>query len=269
MRSLYDKAWHQLRSDRSRFKDDIDQEATPILVFGQFNRAKIVTVGMNPSEREFRNQPKTGAIHGPPLSHGEQRFLHWPQDGKLTADLRELAFQRMGSYFTLGRSYKRWFDRYAPLLRGLSADYESGAACHTDVVSPFATARGIGNCKPETIESLKKFGGKLWVRTIEKIPRAELIFGCGSVRCSIQRLGIIQTWQEHETPFDKKGGKTKIPRPFLISAQAKLPVSGRPVIVFCWKPNMDGAPLCWLNEVESETLGNIVGKIARSKGFLN
>ncbi len=267
MRSLYDKIWDRLKSDRVQLKEDIDQEATPILVFGQFNSARIVTVGMNPSEREFRDKP-SGTIYGSPLTGDQQRFLHWPRDGELTSDLRELAFERMTKYFTRGRAYTHWFDKYSPLLRSLSADYGSGTACHTDVISPFATARGVGSCERSKVSCLKKFGGPLWLGVMEKIPHAELIFGCGSVQHSIKGLLGIPAWQKHSTPLDKKGGKTNIKRPFLVSAEAKLPVSGRSIIVFCWKPNVNGSPLCWLSEKESEELGHVVREIATGKGFL-
>ncbi len=261
MQSLYNKSWDQLKSDRSQFKEDIDQEATPILVFGQFKSARIVTVGLNPSEREFRESSK-------PLKGDKQRFLHWPRDGQLTSDLRKMAFERMTNYFTRGQAYSRWFDRYSPLLCSLSACYKSGTACHTDVISPFATARGINRCKGSNVRYLKKFGRPMWLEVMKKIPHAELVFGCGSVRHSFEELLHIPTWRKPSAELGKKVSEKKIKPPFLVYAKAKLPGTERSIIIFCWKPNRYGSPLCWLSDKDSENLGNIVRDTARREGFL-
>lgn len=71
LRDLYVEAWERLRIDRAVCAE-IDGEATPVVVFGQWQTARVVTAGLNPSEAEFRD--KTGV----PLQAERQRFLHWP-----------------------------------------------------------------------------------------------------------------------------------------------------------------------------------------------
>ena len=177
MRRLYLKAWADLRDLRA-ISDHIDKECTPILAFGRWRTARIVTAGLNPSTYEFRDpDQKTATGEKCPLVGDRQRFIHWG-GGRLTQTRLEEAFRRSDGYFEIGNQYAKWFNKYAEFLDALSVPFIEGRACHTDYVSPFATRVRISRCRPAA-DLLEEAGFRCWLDVIERCPRVELIFGHG------------------------------------------------------------------------------------------
>src|SRR3984957_14453361 len=107
IRALYRKAWEHLRLLR-RSCDEIEPESTPILAFGRFKKARVITAGLNPSEDEFRTTLKAGRK---PLKEIERRFLHWPASGRLTQKRLYEALQKSERYFEKGGNAYEWFDK--------------------------------------------------------------------------------------------------------------------------------------------------------------
>ena len=102
----------------------------PILYFGDLpayenSPLRVVTVGLNPSHREF---PAGGRSRGFPRAVG------------VDASDSDLYLQALNEYFR-GKSYA-WFSEYEKVLRGAGVSYKPGAAStalHTDICSPVAT----------------------------------------------------------------------------------------------------------------------------------
>jgi hypothetical protein len=256
---LYREAWARLALDRTALAD-VELEGTPVLAFGRWQTSRVVTAGLNPSEIEFR------ADGGKPLAEPRQRFLHWPADGALTTERLTLARHRAEGYFSLGNAYTRWFGLYDALLDGMGVSFKAGTACHTDYLSPFATRRGIARCDRHTREQLAGYGSRLWTRILDAMPQVQVIFGHGTGIHLVPGLLGFSGWEGLATPLDQKGGRTKIRRPFLRFQRGMLPESQRPVLVYWWLPNMDGAPLTWLNREERVWLGRFVRDHARAQG---
>lgn len=266
MRELYKQSWERLRHDRLTC-EEIDREATPVLFFGSYKTARVATVGLNPSEDEFRakNSRRT------PLLGDAQRFVHWPADGRLADDLLDEAFRRMEGYFVLGKAYRQWFEGYDSFLSALGATFEDGLSCHTDLCSPFATRTGISQCSRRTRSLLRQYGPTAWVEVLSRIPFVEVVFGHGGTWKEVpDLLGFAkQGWQGISTRFDnEKGGASNMPWPYLLSAMGKIPASGREVAVFWWKPNRNGSPLTWLSAAEKKDLGAEVLNRAHDMGYL-
>lgn len=261
MRDLYVEAWQRLALDREQCAD-IEPECTPVLVFGRWQKSRVATVGLNPSEDEFRDK------HREPLRDSQQRFLHWPDDSQLTAERLELAFQRSEGYFTLGNVYAEWFGHYTPFLADLGVSFEDGTACHTDYLSPFATRVGVGSVRSATRKRLAEFGHNCWLRVLSHMPELEVLVGHGGGWRDMPWLLNLPGWTEIATPYDAKGGRTKIQRPYLLFARTTLPASGREIAVYWWRPNPDGAPLAWLRGDEKAALGALMRDHAREQGFL-
>jgi hypothetical protein len=137
IRRLYRDAWQDLKRMREACSD-ILRQGTPILAFGRWMKASVITAGLNPSPSEFLDDDRNNQ----PLRERDQRFLHWPDDGELTDARVEKAFHRSEGYFELGRYYDEWFDDYEPFLTALSRTFANGEACHTDYVSPFRHNKG-------------------------------------------------------------------------------------------------------------------------------
>jgi hypothetical protein len=92
-----------------------DRVVIPIPFFGQVDRAHVLTVGVNPSAREFKERG-------------------WPN----TVDTTYLA-NRLLHYFENPEILPHpWFHAWSNALRCLGVAYESGTAAHIDV-SPRAT----------------------------------------------------------------------------------------------------------------------------------
>jgi hypothetical protein len=260
MDNLYREAWQQLSADREALAE-IEREATPVLVFGQWQTSRFATAGLNPSEIEFRDRL------GQALAGSKQRFLHWPADGQLTEERLQVARERAEQYFTLGNTYTRWFDLYTAFLAGAGVSFKDGAACHTDYISPFATHVGISKCSRRVQLQLPAYGQQLWTRVLEAMPQLQIVFGHGAGYRTMPGLLKFAGWQPLPTEFDRKGGNANIARPYLLFARVNLPNQQRNIGLYWWKPNRDGSPLTWLNPAERAHLGAYVRTHAIQQGL--
>jgi len=162
----------------------------------------------------------------------------------------------MEGYFTLGNAYSLWFDRYKAFLNALAMPFESGLACHTDYVSPFATKVGISKCCAATQRLLPEFGERVWLDVLANCPNLEVVFGHGRGWRRVPTLFTGHTgWEHVPTPFDGKGGK--MAGQHLIRSSGVL-ASGRRVALWWWRPNRDGSPLCFLSAANGAVIGKTV-----------
>lgn len=110
---------------------------TPVISFGDFTTARVATLGINPSSREFLSGGKL-------IPSDNKRLVDFEVLGSgasfpLTSDQASQVWDGCAQYFTTNRAYWSWFKPLSDLLRatgGLS--YEDGSACHLDL-SPWAT----------------------------------------------------------------------------------------------------------------------------------
>ena len=107
----------------------------PLLFFGDIFTARVATVGLNPSDREYV-WSRTGHL----LSGREQRFATLASLGaadraSLTDVQCDAALGLMRAYFRPGRpAYWRWFSGLERVLHGLGASLSDGSATHLDLV---------------------------------------------------------------------------------------------------------------------------------------
>lgn len=82
---------------------------------------RIVTVGLNPSEREFS---------------GSAPFSRFP-GAEATADNPERYLSSLDGYFRT-KPYEAWFSNFEQILQGLGVSFYAGrsVALHTDLCSP-------------------------------------------------------------------------------------------------------------------------------------
>jgi hypothetical protein len=110
----------------------------PVPSFGDLSKARIATLGLNPSNREFVDES------GNELQGSLRRF-HTLKSLGLTSwsevDTRHLCtiLDSFNQYF-VGNPYDRWFKVLDGVLSGLGASYYNTAfaACHLDLI-PYAT----------------------------------------------------------------------------------------------------------------------------------
>lgn len=114
--------------------------AAPVLSFGDLPGARVATLGLNPSNREFVDDTGT-ELRGP-----DRRFHTLNSLGLrswLDADARhlQLILDSCRTYF-LGNPYNRWFKTLNYVIAGAGVSYycASSSACHLDLI-PYATTR--------------------------------------------------------------------------------------------------------------------------------
>jgi hypothetical protein len=134
----------------------------PILFFGDSvryfsSKLKVITLGLNPSKVEF---PK------------EDRFLRFNSARTVYPRILEGAFydeylKALNGYFRdpPNYPYKRWFNSYEPVLRGLDCSYygnDVNTALHTDLCSPLPTDPTWSKLPSKARISLMESGARLW-----------------------------------------------------------------------------------------------------------
>ncbi len=136
----------------------------PIPFFGDVNNAQILTVGVNPSSKEF--------------SKDRLKDHPWPPEtDKITAnDLNNL----LENYFA-SNPYK-WFDNWEEAFKPLGVSYKDGAAhlaAHLDL-SPRVTA-SMGGASRDAFLTMMKEDVKWFFKLLPDCKAARLILIAGSV----------------------------------------------------------------------------------------
>jgi len=106
--------------------------STPVVSFGDAQRAVVATLGLNPSRIEFRDN-RSGEFVGNARRLATHTSLG---TSDLTAAPPETVLevlQDCNTYFERN-PYRRWFDQLTPILAGCGASYYDGSACHLDLV---------------------------------------------------------------------------------------------------------------------------------------
>ena len=133
--------------------------AVPILFFGDLDaylgsRVRVLTVGLNPSLREFpRDEP----------------FRRFPLARRVVAGEPGRYLDALSAYFRTD-PYRAWFSSFEPLLNGLGSSYYRGhpsTALHTDICSPVATDPTWSSLGEGARAVLEADGGPLWHTLLE------------------------------------------------------------------------------------------------------
>lgn len=119
---------------------DVIHWGAPVPSFGDLSGARVATLGLNPSNREFVDDRGDELL-------GRQRRFHTLKSLGLRSWLDahahhlRLILDSCRTYF-LGNPYDRWFKRLDCVISGVGASYycPSGSACHLDLI-PYATER--------------------------------------------------------------------------------------------------------------------------------
>jgi len=105
----------------------------PVLFFGDLFSARVVTVGLNPSDQEYTDG------NGRLLTGVRQRFatlrtLGTSERGALDDAACDEAIRWMRHYFEPGKPIYRWFTALERVVGGLGASFADGTAAHLDLV---------------------------------------------------------------------------------------------------------------------------------------
>ena len=144
----------------------------PIKWFGdrkayQESETKIITVGLNPSDKEFREKdgdPYTSQLRFPDYINGNNASLE----------------KALNSYFKKN-PYRRWFNGgFEYILNGMDASYYSGKgtnrALHTDICSPWATDPTWMKLSSSVKKGLLAEGFPIWKQLVNELSPDVILF---------------------------------------------------------------------------------------------
>lgn len=107
-------------------------QSTPVVAFGDATKARVATLGINPSNQEFCNTSGK-------LLYGKERRLATYESLKVNnlinarLEVVQQVLKDCNNYFVSGADYS-WFKALSPYLSACEASYRSGSACHLDLV---------------------------------------------------------------------------------------------------------------------------------------
>src|ERR1700730_7591746 len=147
---------------------------TPVLSFGDPRHARVATLGINPSGREF-------VENGQLLAGAQRRLATLESLGAQTTLLLSeeqvrTVIEECASYFHPDRNpYRRWFDTLDQVLRtGLGVSYYDGSACHLDLVQ-WATDPVLGNLPDRGVKQALLMEGLPHLRNQLKFGKIRLV----------------------------------------------------------------------------------------------
>lgn len=119
---------------------DVIRWGAPVPSFGDLSRARVATLGLNPSNREFVDD-SGDELEGPNRRFHTLNSLGLTRWSEVNVHHLRLILDSCRTYF-LGNPYDRWFKRLDYVIEGAGASYydASSSACHLDLI-PYATAR--------------------------------------------------------------------------------------------------------------------------------
>lgn len=174
------------RLDSHRPKDDILLRwACPVPYFGWLTSARVATVGINPSNREFVDEvghELTGAARRLPTLQalGITRWSHATGD-----DVRKVT-RSCERYFETN-PYRLWFGVLDRMLSGGGASFFDGTACHLDLVA-FATRIKWGMVGRSTQRHLVEIGRRSMAELVRDSSIQVLVLNGRSVVSEFERF---------------------------------------------------------------------------------
>lgn len=105
----------------------------PVLFFGDLPSARIATVGINPSRREYTDS-RGQELVGPLRRFETLASLGAPNRAMLTPNQCDRAIATMRAYFRPGGPTYSWFASLTRVARGMGLEYAAGEVAHLDLV---------------------------------------------------------------------------------------------------------------------------------------
>lgn len=184
----------------------ITYPSIPILYFGdhvqyQISDPKVITVGLNPSYKEF------------PI---ESRFTRFPETEHIDTS-QTLGENDISTYITSLNNYfnhnpQNWFDSYDPISNGMNTSYYMNTAgnnaLHTNFCSPFATDVPWSKLKTTTQYTLGREGRKFWHRLVKILKPDIILFS--TARKHLERVMFKKSrWEIFSSITKKKDGSSR------------------------------------------------------------
>lgn len=159
IKSYIEEVKQEVDATSNRFKNFMDTSIVihPIPFFGRVDRAKVLTVGVNPSAGEFAK------------SRG------WP----IYTDTETLTQRLLGYFENPTTPSHPWFDVWKKALKSLGVSYEDGTAAHVDI-SPRAT-RSMSQVDPDGFLEMVRHDVRWLFKLLGSLDSSRLLLMAGCV----------------------------------------------------------------------------------------
>ena len=184
---LIKKYWEMYESKKERTY--LVNPSMPIMYFGNSKKyfespIRIITVGLNPSRRDF------------PDPDPFLRFQSMKQDHHYQFNQQYIS--ALDQYFEKA-PYKTWYDpSYEPILNGLNASFygdKENTALHTDICSPLATNPTWDSLTKEAKKDLQAEGVQLWHELVEYLQPDIILISVSGEHLSKIRFETVSDWE--------------------------------------------------------------------------
>ena len=224
----------------------------PILFFGdmeayQQSRLRALTVGLNPSIREF---PADSPYRRFPLAQG------------VAAGETSRYIDALSDYFRAD-PYRNWFNAFELTLNGLGTSYYEGqpsTALHTDICSPVATDPTWSGLDRKTRRTLESDGVPLWHTLLKALQPHVVVLSVAKPHESLIKFKALS---EREVVHVFKRTKAGALRKYPITVSARwYEIGGEPsLLVFAPAAQM---PLGKLSNPQKERAGRMALEVFRN-----
>jgi hypothetical protein len=163
--------------------------ASPVPFFGDVDQAKVATVGINPSNREFVDAAGC-ELRGPGRRLSTLASLGLPRWSQATGQHLSEIRRSCARYFKTN-PYRRWFDVLDRTLRAGQFSYYDGSACHLDLVA-LATRDKWGTIDMRTRQNMINNGKPVLAQIIRDSSVTTLILNGRSVVTEFESFASVQ-----------------------------------------------------------------------------
>jgi len=226
----------------------ITRPSIPILYFGnksayKKSETKIITVGLNPSHREF------------PI---EDRFLRFRKAEKVSKSSNlthleiKLFLDSLNDYYK-DKPYK-WFGCFEPMLNGLNSSYYNNEypnrALHTDICSSLATDITWSRLNDIQQKRLGHDGIRIWHKLVEILTPDVILISVAQRH--LEKIRFKRTmWQESIHFTQDKNGEPRN-NPYIVSTSTYTLNGKKGMLVFGKAANI---PFGLISNVQKRELG--------------
>ena len=191
-------------------KEYITPGSTPVVAFGNPITAKVATLGINPSSREFLD------AKGNLLSEENRRLADFQSLGikshsEITESVAKKVFEESNSYFHSDESVYQWFEPLQKyVLDPAAASFKDSSAAHLDLVQ-WSTAPVWGAIKDSKARDLLIQDDIRFLGEMLRGGSYKVLFMNGStVVNTMVKFGLVEIKQQGFTPLGKAGRKSAL-----------------------------------------------------------
>lgn len=238
-----------IHKTKEYFKSNLDKSfvvspSLPILYFGdlyayEHSPIKVITVGKNPSDNEFKLKKND--------DYSFYRFDTWDEE-------RLNLIESLNPYFE-SKPLKQWFASFEPILNGLSCSYYKGRyenrALHTDICSPLATSPTWSKLSDSQRGDLYPGGFEIWKELVEEL-QPDIMFVSVPLNLFTE---VITTQGKEIIYFDYKKDGSKRKKRYSVYLHEHVLASGKKVkVIFGQAANK---PFDTITQEQKNKIGNI------------